>query len=82
MIYDRYNVEEFKDKYNKGIYICCNCGQPTTLNDSLSHEGYHLICNRCLYKLARLLGITNADILFRIQYAGKETQKILNEKSE
>lgn len=80
MIYDIHNVEQFKNIYNKGIYICCSCGQPTTLADSLSHEGYHLICNRCAYKLAHLLGVTQGDIMYRIQHAGKETQNNLNKK--
>lgn len=69
MIYDTHNVREFVKAGDRGKYICCNCGQPTTYEDSISHQGYHLICTRCMYKLQHLLG--SHDIMLQIQKAGE-----------
>lgn len=72
--YDKHNVNEFKTRGDRGCYICSNCGQITTLSDSISCQGYHLICNRCDYKLRRLLGVDN--IITLIHDSGESTQAI------
>ena len=67
--YDKYNVNEFKLENPQSKYICSMCGEITTLRDSVSHVGYNLVCNKCRYKIRRVLGIDNEILL--IQNVGK-----------
>lgn len=78
MIYDRHNVREYVTAGEEGEYICCNCGQPTTYDGSISHQGYHLICIRCHYKLQHLLG--SNDIMLQIHKAGEYESRYLKDK--
>ena len=67
-IYDRINVPAFKIEGDKGRYICSCCGKLTTLADSVSSQGYNLVCNRCRYIMKRVLGIE--DEIIKIQAVG------------
>ena len=71
--YTRVNAREFNStQNNKGHYICNMCGSITTLDDSVSHRGYNLICNKCLHKMRNILG--RADILQDIQKVGEHEE--------
>lgn len=67
--YDKYNVTEFNLENPQSRYICSMCGEITTLHDSISYAGYNLVCNKCRYKIKRVLGIDNEIQL--IQGVGK-----------
>lgn len=67
--YDKYNVTEFNLENPQSKYICSMCGGITTLHDSISYAGYNLVCNKCRYKIKRVLGIDNEIQL--IQDVGK-----------
>ena len=67
--YDKNNVLRFRaGEHNK--YLCNMCGQHTTLYDSVSHQGFNLVCNHCFYKMMHILGDTT--ILEDIHEVGKE----------
>jgi len=68
--YDKNNAPLF-EKGEKNRYLCCMCGQYTTLKDSSSYKGYNLICNHCLYKIAGLLDATAGEIITKIQEKGR-----------
>lgn len=61
--YDEYNCKVFREHYDDGTYICCNCGRLVPLESSNSSGGKHLICNYCCTKLARLLNTSRAKIV-------------------
>ena len=65
--YDRINVPKFKEGKENG-YLCSMCGQYTTLSDSVSHQGWNLVCNRCEYKMRAILG--KSHLLNEIQTVG------------
>lgn len=65
--YDRNNVPKFL-KHDENAYLCSICGQYTSLHDSVSCQGYNLICSKCEFKLRHLLD--NDEILLDIQKAG------------
>ena len=74
-IYDEINVTHFnEDDLGDKKYICNLCGGVTTLNNSYSHRGYHLICSGCYWKLGRLLGSDN--ILKMLQDAGAREEAL------
>ena len=77
--YDEHNISLFGTGKDKP-YICSMCGQRTTLNDSVSNRGYNLVCNRCLYKMQRILG--RYDILSDIQRVGIEIQRTHDEEAK
>ena len=51
--YDKINVPRFKEGKQNG-YLCSMCGQYTTLDESISHRGYNLLCRRCEWKISIL----------------------------
>lgn len=65
---DKVNVLEFNTGYEKGKYICTNCHEIVGLSDSVSHMGYNLVCNRCLWRIEHITGI---HPLANIQKIGK-----------
>ena len=75
--YDMVNVNQFKDGKQAG-YLCSICGQYTTLDDSISHRGYNLVCNRCLYKIGSVLDVSPGNIINHIHAKGVITEQ--NEK--
>lgn len=72
--YDRINVPKFKEGKQNG-YLCSMCGQYTSLDDSVSHKGYNLICNRCVWKMSAILN--NIDIINKVHEVGKEKENIM-----
>ena len=76
--YDMINVKQFNDGKGAG-YLCSICGQYTMLDDSISHRGYNLVCNRCVYKIGDVLNnMSIGEILDKIHAKGLDTEK--NEK--
>lgn len=76
--YDRNNVPLYQ-KGENSKYLCSMCGQYTTLDDSISHKGYNLICNRCEWKISIILGYeTTAFILDMVQKKGHLTELLMN----
>ena len=71
--YDRANVIEFKTKYEEGEYTCNVCGQTVSLDDCVSSRGYNLVCNKCVYRIKRVLGKT--DILNDIHKVGLSLER-------
>lgn len=69
--YDENNVKRFKAGEETG-YLCGMCGQYTTLNSSISHKGYNLICNRCRWKIELMI---DRRIIDDIQIVGREIEK-------
>ena len=67
-VYDKINSVTFREEGDQGTYICSCCGKMTTLADSVSSQGYNLVCNRCRYMLKRVLGIE--DEIIKIQAVG------------
>lgn len=61
--YDEYNAKVFRESYDDGTYICCNCGRLVPLESSNSSGGKHLICNYCRRKIATLLNISDKTVL-------------------
>ena len=74
--YDFYNSMQFELGEDRP-YICSMCGQLTTLKDSVSNQGYNLVCNSCLYKMQRILG--RYDVQVDIQAVGNEIMKTLDD---
>lgn len=70
--YDKINVPKYEEGKEVG-YLCNMCGQYTTLNDSVSHRGWNLVCNRCYWKFKSILG--SYDILLEIQEVGKANKE-------
>ena len=66
--YDKINVPKFKEGKVNG-YLCSMCGQYTSLNDSISHKGYNLMCTRCEWKIKYLLD--DMEIINKIQRVGR-----------
>ena len=56
---DKMNSNKFKNGDNDD-YICVMCECKVSLDNSMSHRGYNLICNRCYY---RLLNVLNTSYL-------------------
>ena len=52
---DAINSEKFK-KGDNDLYTCVVCEIPVSLDDSMSCQGYNLVCNRCYYRLLKVLG--------------------------
>ena len=52
--YDRLNVPRY-EAYKENGYLCSMCGQYTSLSDSISHQGWNLVCNRCEFKMRAIL---------------------------
>lgn len=75
--YDMVNINQFNDDKGAG-YLCSMCGQYTTLDESASHRGYNLVCNRCIYKMGSILDMSIGDIIIKMQAKGITTEK--NEK--
>lgn len=70
--YDRINVSRF-EKGDQNGYLCSMCGQYTSLNESVSHRGYNLVCNRCDWKIKYILGDMNT--LDMIHKVGEQREK-------
>ena len=69
--YDIINVHRFRlGEHNK--YLCSMCGQDTTLGDSVSHQGFNLVCNHCYYKIMAITG--DITLLKDIHSVGKEKE--------
>lgn len=71
--YDRINVPRFKEDKQNG-YLCTMCGQYISKDDSVSHKGYNLVCCRCEWKMASILGIEVYDVLKYIHNKGTKTE--------
>ena len=56
---DKLNSYKFKDG-DTDDYICVMCECKVSLDDSMSHQGYNLVCNRCYY---RMLDVLNTPYL-------------------
>lgn len=54
---DKVNVSEFNNGYEKGKYICTNCHEIVTLDNSISYMGFNLVCNRCVWRLEHITGV-------------------------
>lgn len=67
--YDILNIAKFKEDKN-APYLYNICGQYTTKDDSVSHRGCNLICNRYFYKLRYVLNDDN--IIEKIHTAGRK----------
>lgn len=75
--YDRNNVPLF-EKGEKSKYLCSMCGQYTTLDDSISHQGYNLICCKCEWKMRSILGLeSNSLVLDSVHKKGKLTESLM-----
>lgn len=70
--YDRINVPRFKEGKQNG-YLCSMCGQYTTLDESISHKGYNLLCMRCEWKMGNILG--DLYILTKVHKVGKQREE-------
>lgn len=70
--YDRINVPRFKEGKQNG-YLCSMCGQYTSLDDSVSHKGYNLVCNRCEWKIRYI--IDEIELINKIQKVGKQREE-------
>lgn len=67
--YDMINVKRFQSgDINK--LLCTMCGQYTTLEDSISHRGWNLICLRCEGKMRAILG-EHYGFIDKIHQVGK-----------
>lgn len=75
-VYDKINAATFREQGDNGTYICSCCGKMTTLSDSVSSQGYNLVCTGCRYMLKRILGIT--DEIIQIQEIGA-ARRVANE---
>lgn len=67
-IYDNHNVTQYK-KGKGSPYICSICGQYVGLSDSISNQGYNLVCMQCILKMEHLTD--SFDIGSMIQKAGQ-----------
>ena len=77
--YDMLNIAKLKDD-KIAPYLCNMCGQYTTKDDSVSHRGCNLICNRCFYKLQYVLD--DYYILDKIHAAGRKRLEEFEKESE
>ena len=53
---DKLNSDKFKNNHTDD-YICVMCECKVSLDDSMSHQGYNLVCNRCYYRLLEVLNL-------------------------
>lgn len=63
-----------RKKYLKGEFnnfICTMCGCKTDIDNSISHQGYNLICNDCKYKIERVIG---EPIILKVHKVGTEKE--------
>lgn len=63
-----------RKKYLKGDFdhfICTMCGFETDISNSVSHQGYNLICNDCKSKIERVIG---EPIICKVHNVGKEKE--------
>ena len=73
--YDMVNVKQFEDGKQNG-YLCSMCGQYSTFKDSVSHQGYNLVCMKCVYKMSSILNDTSiGEIIELVHQKGVRTQK-------
>lgn len=76
--YDRNNVPLY-EKGENSKYLCSMCGQYTTLDDSVSHKGYNLICNRCEWKIRHIMGLEASPVVLQaVQKKGALTESLMN----
>ena len=76
--YDKINVPNFKAGKPNG-YLCSMCGQYTTLNDSVSHQGWNLVCMGCESKMRLVLCPKKSSLISMIHKVGMMRQKEENE---
>lgn len=78
-LYDKNNVPRYRaGEHNK--YLCSMCGQYTTLSDSVSSQGFNLVCNHCFYKMRSLL--RSNTLLAEIQAVGREKERLWQEEHD
>lgn len=77
--YDRVNVPLF-NKGEHDRYLCSMCGQYTTLADSMSNEGYNLVCKRCVYKIEHILGLAYGETAQLIQSKGSVVRRLFGDE--
>ena len=61
--YDEYNSKVFREQYDDGTYICCNCGRLVPLENSYSSGGKHLLCQYCVTKIAKIINTDTYTIV-------------------
>ena len=77
--YDRNNVPLY-EKGENSKYLCSMCGQYTTLDESISHKGYNLICCRCEWKIRHIMGLEASSVVLEsVQRKGALTESLMND---
>lgn len=72
MLFDTSNMKYFRTF--EGQLICNMCEQTTTIDDSISCKGRHLICYDCASKIACILGITFGDVVIELRSACEDIE--------
>lgn len=65
---DKLNSTKFKNGHTDD-YICVMCECKVSLDDSMSSQGYNLVCNRCYYRMLKVLN--TPYLMDEIQKAGR-----------
>ena len=71
---DRKNAEAYKK--GKKFYRCVCCQMITELSDSISYQGYNLICDKCRNTMMQVLNTDN--LVAVIQKVGERNKHINN----
>ena len=56
--------------------ICSVCHKPVGRGESISHNGYNLICYHCWDSISDCLGVTTPSIMRLIQKVGAEKEQM------
>ena len=73
--YDMTNIKQYEEG-KQNHYLCSMCGQYSTLDDSVSHRGYNLVCMTCVNKMSHILNdVSMGYIVTQIQQKGFMTKK-------
>ena len=60
------NVHAFeagRGKYDAPAFLCTLCERPCSLSESYSNRGHHLVCNRCVNAVKKMLHIDTETFL-------------------
>lgn len=80
--YDMVNIKQFKEGKQSG-YLCSMCGQYSILPDSVSHQGYNLVCMKCIYKIGHILNdMSPGYIIEQIHQKGLSTNRMEENNEE
>lgn len=55
----------------KKEFTCISCGNKVGIDDSISHQGFNLICNACKYRMESVLA---QSVICRIHEVGREKE--------